>query len=192
MEAIDLLRTRRSVKAADMAEPGPDERELRLIIEAGLRVPDHGKLGPWRVQLLRKAGQRALGEVFAEHYRRLFPNAAPSSIEFERMRPQRAPVLLVVTSKPVQPHKIPLMEQMLSAAAVCMNLLNAAHALGFAAQWLTEWPAYDAGVRAALGHGEGDQVVGFIYVGARREAPEERDRPAYDAVVSEWAGPARP
>ena len=184
---LDLLHTRRSVKATDLVEPGPDASALDAILRAATRVPDHGKLTPWHVQVLHKPGQARLGGFLAELFAKEIPDANDKQIAFERDRPQRAPLLLVVTSKPRIPHKIPEMEQLLSVGAVCTSILIAAHAQGYAGQWLTEWPAYRPEVRTFLGHaGEHDRIVGFLYLGTAREAPQERARPVLDDVVSEF------
>lgn len=190
-DTLDLLLTRRSVVAKNLGEPGPDAATLEKIIAAGLRVPDHGKLGPWRVQILHKAGQAALGEVFARAYAADNPGAEERLIEMERQRPQRCPVLLAVTSRidPLHP-KIPEIEQRLSGGALCQNILVAAHASGFAAQWLTEWVAFHPAVKQALGHDAETDIIGFIYIGTPVEAPTERGRPAFEDVVSEWTGPS--
>ncbi|WPZ35757.1 nitroreductase [Thalassobaculum sp. OXR-137] len=189
-DTLDLLLTRRSVVAKNLGEPGPDAETLKKIIAAGLRVPDHGKIGPWRVQILLKDGQAALGDVFASAYLAENPDAEERMVEMERHRPQRSPVLLAVTSK-IDPHhpKIPELEQRLSGGALCQNILVAAHASGFAAQWLTEWPAFHASVKEALGHSPETDIIGFIYIGTPTEAPTERGRPAYEDVVSAWTGP---
>ncbi len=186
MTTIDSLLTRRSVVALKLTEPGPDDAQLERIITAGMRVPDHGKLTPWRIQILRKPAQEALGDLFAERFAENTPGTGARLIVTERQRPQRAPILLVVTSTPVIESRIPMMEQMLSAGAVCLNLLHASHALGFSAQWLTEWPAYDDVIKDALGCGPDDQIVGFVYIGSAAEPPVERPRPAISDVVSEW------
>lgn len=187
---MDLLLTRRSVVAKNLGEPGPDAETLRKIIAAGLRVPDHGKLGPWRVQVLHKQGQAALGDAFASIYRADNPDAEDRLVEAERLRPQRSPILLVVTAR-IDPHhpKIPEIEQRMSGGALCQNVLVAAHASGFAAQWLTEWPAFHPAVKQALGHTPETDIIGMIYIGTPTEAPTERGRPAYEDVVSEWTGP---
>lgn len=191
MDTLDLLLTRRSVVAKDMGEPGPDDATLTKILSAGIRVPDHGKLGPWRIQILRKAGQAALGEVLAKIYAAEHPEAEERLVEIERQRPQRAPILLAVTARidPVHP-KIPVMEQSLSGGALCQNILVAAHASGFVAQWLTEWPSYHPAVREALGHSPDTEIIGFIYIGTAMNPPSERPRPTLEQVVSEWSGPA--
>ncbi|MEQ9814396.1 MAG: nitroreductase [Azospirillaceae bacterium] len=191
MNAIDLILTRRSVKAMDLKEPGPSPAELEQILRAGTRVPDHGKLTPWHIQVLDKPGQAALGDFLGRLFKENIPEANEKQVEFERQRPQRAPLLLVVTSK-VRPHpKIPDLEQRLSSAAVCTTLLHAANALGYGAQWLTEWPAFRPEVREFLGHDrEQDQIVGFVHIGSRDAIPEDRDRPELADVVSTWSGPA--
>ncbi len=189
MEAIDLLTTRRSVLVRDLAEPGPTENQLDKILEAGMRVPDHGKIGPWRIQVITKRGQLELGNLFADLFQEEHgARATASMLDFERERPQRAPVLLVITSNLQVQHKIPIMEQRLSGGALCMNILNASHALGFAAQWLTEWPAFKDEVKRNLGHDAGVDIIGFIYIGTPREQPKQRDRPPYDSVVTKWSG----
>lgn len=190
MDTLDLLLTRRSISAKDMAEPGPDDATLQKILSAGIRVPDHGKLGPWRIQVLRKPGQEALGAVLAEIFKAENPQAEERQVELERKRPQRAPILLAVTARidPLHP-KIPVMEQKLSGGALCQNILVAAHASGFAAQWLTEWPAYHPAVREVLGHAPDTEIIGFIYIGTPTVPPSERPRPTLEQAVSEWTGP---
>lgn len=190
MDTVSLLHTRRSVKAADLVEPGPDAAALEAILAAATRVPDHGKLAPWHIQVLHKDGQAALGEVFARVFRAEHPDANDKQIAFERARPQRAPLLLAVTAKLRPGHKIPEWEQILSGGAVCTLILVAAQAQGYAGQWLTEWPAYRDEVVRALGHDPvTDRILGFMYLGTAANAPEERARPERETVVSVWAGP---
>ena len=184
LDRLDALIRRRSVVAKNLGEPGPDDRALEQILQAGLRVPDHGKLGPWRLQVLRKPAQAMLGDVLAEAFAADHPDAREDQIAFERARPARAPVLIAVSSRLRRQHKIPEIEQLLSCGAVCQNLLNAAVLLGFGAQWLTEWPAYDARVKAALDVPEDDHIIGFISIGTPLEAPNERPRPEFETVVS--------
>lgn len=182
---LDLLHTRRSVKAGNLIEPGPDASQLEAILRAATRVPDHGKLTPWYIQVLHKPGQAKLGDFLASLFASEIAEANDKQIAFERDRPQRAPLLLVVTYKPLIPHKIPEVEQILSAGAVCTHILMAAHAQGFAAQWLSEWPAYREEVRRFLGHdGVHDQIAGFIFIGTPSEPPQERARPTLDDVTS--------
>ena len=189
MEAIELLRTRRSVLVRNLSDPGPSKEELNAIIEAGLRVPDHGKIGPWRIQIITDKGQRKLGDIFARAFKKEHGDRATDPmIEFEKNRPNRAPCLLVITSNIIVPHKIPEMEQKLSGGALCMNILNAAHALGYSAQWLTEWVSYNAEIKVALGHDPSVDIIGMIYIGTPLEQPQQRARPSINTVVSEWSG----
>ena len=190
-EIIDFLLTRRSVTARNMTEPGPSADELDNILRAGMRVPDHGRLGPWRFIVIKGDARAAFGDVLGEAFKKENPDAFEELIEVERERFQRAPVVIAVVSRVIKEHKIPEWEQTLSSGAACVNMLNAAHAIGYAAQWLTEWPAYNADVAAALGLAEHERIAGFVYVGTPKEPPTERQRAEYEAVVSEWNPPAQ-
>ena len=185
---IDLLLTRRSVLAMNLGEPGPDEESLQKILRAGIRVPDHGRAEPWRIQILHKDAQRAFAEICVEIFKRENPAAAEVQIDAERERPQRSPLLLIVTShpKPEKFAKVPEIEQTLSSAAVCQTILIATQALGYNAQWVTDWPAYHPEVRAALGHQVDTKIIGFIHIGTASEPPNERPRPELETIVSEW------
>lgn len=185
-EIIDFLLKRRSIVVRNMIEPGPSEEELDMILRASLRVPDHGKMGPWRFILLRGDAQVRFGEVVGEAYRKANPDAIDEQVEIERERFQRAPLVIAVVSRVQKEHKIPVWEQELSSGAACMNMLNASLALGFAAQWITEWPAYNADVASALGLGDNERIAGFVYVGSAANAPDERGRPELGDIVSEW------
>lgn len=182
--AIETLLQRRSVVAKNIREPGPSDHELDMILKAGIRVPDHGKIGPWRLQILEKPVQAMLGEVLATLFSGENADVREDQIEAERARPSRAPVLIVVSSRLQRDHKIPEVEQLLSCGAVCQNILNAATLLGFAAQWLTEWPAYDDRVKQALGIPLDQHIIGFISIGTASEPPNERPRPDFESVVS--------
>ncbi len=184
VDRLEPLIRRRSVVAKNLGEPGPDDQALEQILRAGVRVPDHGKLGPWRLQVLKKPAQALLGDILAEAYATDHPDAREEQIAFERVRPGRAPRLIVVSSRLHREHKIPEIEQLLSCGAVCQNLLNAAVLLGFGAQWLTEWPAYDDRVKAALGVPPDEHIIGFVSIGTPSEPPNERPRPEFETVVS--------
>ncbi len=187
---LDLLMRRRSVLAKDLAEPGPNAEQLQTILAAGLRVPDHGRVEPWRIQVLHKAAQASLAKVCRDVFER--ENAAASSalIEAEHERMQRSPVLLIVSSHPDPQRfeKVPEIEQLLSAGALCQNMLIAAQALGFGAQWVTGWPAYHPEIRTALGHSADTEIVGFVHIGTPAEPPRERPRPDPEVIISEWEG----
>ena len=187
---IEFITHRSSVKSVDMHDPGPNDDELKTIIQAGLRVPDHGKIGPWRIQIVKKDAQKKLGKIYGELFRKDNPTAPEDVVEFNAMRCQQAPVMLVVTSYPDASKfmKVPLMEQKLSGGALCQNLLNGAHALGYVAQWLTGWPAYHPEVKKALGHSNETEIIGFIFIGTAEQPKMERERASAEKVVSEWTG----
>ena len=185
--ALSLLETRRSGRPRDLVEPGPSADELRRILAIAARTPDHGKLHPWR--FVHIAPQRR--EAFADLLRRAYlaDNPEPGRLELEANDrfARQAPELVVALSTPTVPHKIPLWEQQLSCGAACMNLLLATHALGFAGGWVTGWAAYSPAVREAFATGEHDRIAGFIFLGTPGAEQEERMRPAFEEVASEWA-----
>lgn len=184
---LDLLLTRRSGKARDMVAPGPDADQLAAILRAATRVPDHGKLAPWRFVVVPDEGRGKLAETLETAYRSEKPDAGRLELQAMRDFAQNAPCLVVVMSHPNPASHIPLWEQQLSVGAVCMNLLNAAHAQGFVANWLTGWPAYSPAVREALGE-PGELVAGFMFIGTPTKPLEERPRPALQDVVRYWQG----
>lgn len=184
---LSLLATRRSGKPRDLIAPGPDADQMRAILEIAARTPDHGKLAPWRFVIVRDDQRDALADLLEHAYRT--ENPAPGKLEIEAMRQyaRQAPALVVVLSSPRAESHIPVWEQELSAGAAAMNLLHAVHASGFAGGWLTGWPAYSPTVRDAFGSGI-ERVVGFVFIGTPGKAQEERPRPDYASVVSEWRG----
>lgn len=184
-DLIDFLLSRRSVLADTMDGPGPSDEELRRIIGAGIRVPDHGRLMPWRFIVIRGEAREKLGTVIGRSFRRDNPDAHEKRVLREQQRFIRAPVVVAVVSSVHKGHKIPEWEQILSSGAACQTILIAALSMGYAAQWLTEWYAYDSQVGDALGLRDGDRVAGFLYIG-NAESPNERVRPCYGDVVSEW------
>jgi nitroreductase len=190
MDTIDVITQRQSVGADFLVEPGPGPDDLQKILSAALRVPDHGRLFPWRIQVLDKAAQKDLAEVYVARYKALHPDARDNQVEHERKRPQRAPILLVVSNRLDPMHKIPVLEQTLSGGALCMNILNAAHALGFAANWVTGWPAFDDEVKRALGVPPNSQIIAFIHLGTPGAPPKDRIRPKLEDIVSTWKGAA--
>lgn len=183
---LSALETRRSGKARDLVAPGPDDATLRRIVAVAARTPDHGKLAPWRFVIVPAERREALAAVIADAYRQAYPDAADYEVEATARFARHAPALVVVLYSPRQA-KIPLWEQELSAGAACMNLLHAAHALGFVGSWLTEWPAYSDAVRDAFGVAP-ERIAGFIFIGTPVKALEERLRPNLDEVVSDWGG----
>ena len=186
-ETIDFLTTRRSTVARMMDEPGPSDDEIKKIMEAGMRVPDHGRLTPWRFIVIRGDARDTIGNVIADAFKRNNPDAIEEQIEIEQERLTRAPVVIAVVSRVQKEHKIPEWEQMLSAGAACQTMLIAAQSMGYAAQWLTEWYAYDDDVKAAIGAEAGDEIAGFVYLGTGTGKLSDRARPEYDNIVSEWS-----
>ncbi len=185
--AMKLLLERRSVLANKLGPPGPDSDQLREILTAGARVPDHKKLVPWRFILFQGDARAAFGGVLAAACASAEPDASDTRLETESARFSRAPVVVAVISKTVESASVPEWEQILSAGAACQNLLIAANALGFSSQWITEWYAYDASVCSALALEDGERVAGFVYIGTAREPPAERERPDIDRITSSWA-----
>jgi|TARA_B100000614_G_scaffold255243_1_gene271919 nitroreductase len=185
-ETIDLLLTRRSAKALTMVEPGPSDSEIEMILRAGARVPDHGKLAPWRFILFKDDARAKFGDLLAKIYAEVETRATEEQIAFERGRLSRAPLVVAVVSRVTPGIKIPEWEQILSAGAVCQNMLIAATALGYGAQWLTEWYAFDASVNEALGLGENERVAGYLYFGSESVPKDERPRPELSDITSEW------
>ena len=182
---LALLHTRRSGKPRDMIAPGPDATQLRAIMEAAIRVPDHGKLAPWRFVVIGDGQRDRLADLLTSAYRAEKPDAGRLEIEAMEQFARQAPTLIVALSSPVAGSKIPVWEQELSVGAACMNLLTAAHASGFVGSWLTGWPTYSDAVRDAFG-GAGDKIAGFIFIGSPARDLEERPRPDYDNVVTNW------
>lgn len=184
LPVLEFMRTRRSVPAKTMSDPGPDEESIRSMIEIAARVPDHGKLTPWRFiryapDYRQKLGEKALARAMEKD-----PSLNEEMREMELHRFTRAPVVIAVVSR-AQPHpKIPEWEQMMSAGAAAMNLLIAANAHGWDAQWITEWVAFDQKLAPALGLEDGERLAGFVYIGTRTMPKTERDRPELAKIYS--------
>ena len=177
---------RRSVLAKKMRNHPIKEDDLQTIINAGIRVPDHGALNPWKIKIIKDDKLKVIDEeVILTEFKKENPEASIESIEIESKRLQRASVVLAVISTPVEHPKIPNWEMVLSSGAVCMNILSCAQSLGYAAQWLTEWYAYNAKMLEYLGGRSGiDRISGFIYIGHKVEEPKERRRPEPQKVVT--------
>ncbi|MEA3037150.1 MAG: hypothetical protein QOH04_2927 [Sphingomonadales bacterium] len=189
---LALLRTRRSGRPRDLVEPGPDAAELREILALATRVPDHGKLAPWRFIHVAKDARDAFADLLERAYR-AGKAEEPGRLEIEAAHrfAHQAPELVVAVSSPVEGTKIPLWEQQLSCGAACMTLLLAAHAMGFAGGWVTGWAAYSPEVLAGLGGRDGERIAAFLFLGTPGAPLEERIRPSVDHAASEWT-PARP
>ena len=183
--AIDLLLSRRSGSAKTMTGPGPDAEELRTILRAAARVPDHGKLFPWRFIVFEGDARARMGALLVECLKET-ETATPERAALEAGRFLRAPVVVGVVSRVRGAIPIPEWEQQLSAGAVCQTMLIAASALGFVANWITEWCAYHPLVLERLGLKPGERIAGFIYIGKSTVPLEERARPDMEKIVSRF------
>src|ERR1035437_4836491 len=183
-DALQLLKTRRSVKPMELTGPGPSKPEIDTMLAVASRVPDHGKLAPWRFIVFEGDARVATGAAFAADR----ADATPEQIAFERNRLTRAPLVIAVVSR-AGPHvKIPEWEQQLSAGASAMSLVIAAHAMGFAASWITEWYAYDRRVLDKLGVAPKDRPAAFFNIGRAANPPEDAEPPPLAAIVSYFGG----
>lgn len=187
--ALQFLRNRRSVPAAQLAPPGPTPEQLREIIATAIRVPDHGKLTPWRlITLAGDAGAR-YGEALAALHARVEPGVPDKVLAKDRDRFAHSPVVLAVVARIDEHHpKIPAQEQLLSAGCLAFNLLLSAQAAGFGAQWLTGWSCYDRKAAKLLGLADNERAIAYIHVGSRGAEPPERKRPDVDQVMGAWRG----
>jgi nitroreductase len=181
---LALLRSRRSARPRDLAAPGPAAAELREILTLAVRVPDHGKLHPWRFVHVAQDRRAAFAELLDRAYRANNPEPGRLELEANARFAQQAPELVVALFSPSE-GKIPAWEQELSCGAACFNLELAAHAMGYAAGWVTGWAAYSPIVLAAFGQPH-ERIAGFIFLGTPAAGLEERPRPDYDEVVSNW------
>ena len=186
-DALSLLTSRRTIPAIALGVPGPDAGQLDTLLSIAVRVPDHGKLKPWRFIVFEGAAREAAGEKLLALKLAEDPGLDDARKEQERTRLSRAPLVIAVVSTAAPHFKIPEWEQQMSAAAACMNLVLGAHAMGFAAQWLTEWYAYDEKAKALFGIEEGERVVGFVHIGTPQEEPVDRPRPDVETVMTRWS-----
>ncbi len=181
------LKTRRTIPASQLGEPAPDPATLDEMLTIAARVPDHGKLAPWRFILFDRAAREkavaGLVEIAQKH-----PDEKERTIREAKAKGfLDAPLVVAVVSAPIADHpKIPLWEQQLSSACVALNLLHAANAYGFSANWLTGWYAYDAEAKAWLGLKPGEKIAGFLHIGTPTVPPVERDRPDVGGITGEW------
>ena len=185
-ETLDLLETRRSVPANALVEPAPTAAELDRMLTIAARVPDHGKLAPWRFIVIEGEARVALGQKFAALLREIDSGAPDQRVEALANQFAQSALVVAVVSR-AGPHvKIPEWEQQLSAGAVCMNLTIAANAMGFGAQWLTGWATYEPRAREILGLDAEERVAGFIHIGTPAERWADRPRPSLDDIVTRW------
>ncbi len=185
-ECLSRLLQRRSVPPRWLGEPGPSGPEVETLLTVAARVPDHGKLVPWRFILIQGEARGRLGDILTAVFQADNPGAGPEQVAAERERFTQAPLVVAVVSRVVPHVKIPDWEQVLSAGAVCMNLLTGATALGYGASWLSGWAAFDRRVLDALGLKPEERIAGFVHIGTAKETPTDRDRPSLDNIVTRF------
>lgn len=186
-EVVEFLSQRRSNLAKTMSVPGPSEDQIMQMLTIAARVPDHRKLAPWRFIQFEGKKRADFGQHIASVFMKDNPNAPLDRSIFEGQRLMRAPLVICVVSSPVDCVRgTPVWEQELSSGAVCFNLCLAAQALGFAAQWLTEWYAYDDIINSALGLSPSERVAGYIYIGTTEVLASQRTRPEISKKLKIW------
>ncbi len=186
IEKSSFFSSRRSVLARKMSNAEIPVDHLDLILKAGIRVPDHGALNPWKLKVIMGKSLKYIDEnIIKKEFLKANPEADDDTIKKESTRLQRASVVIAVISSPKEHFKIPEWEMRLSSGAVCMNLLSCAQSMNYAAQWLTEWYAYNENLLKYLG-GEvkKDKIAGFIYIGHKIEEPMERKRPDPKNIIT--------
>jgi nitroreductase len=182
--ALDLLKTRSSPKAADLVPPAPSEAQLAEMLTIAARVPDHGMMKPWRFIVLPKETRAPIVDKLVANFRAGNPNATDAEADKQRLRFGDSPLIITVVCKTVPNAKVPDIEQLLSAGAACMNMLNAAHVMGFGANWLTGWAAFDKSSKELFGLAENEQIVGFVHIGTAKGETFQRPRPDLSQIVS--------
>lgn len=181
---LDFMRTRRSVPAKTMGAPGPDETEILDMAQIASRIPDHGKIAPWRFIHYSEDAKARLDKRIYERARKKYPDLSGEALQIEAGRMGRSPTVIGLISAAIDHPKIPRWEQELSSGAAGLAWLIAANAHGYDAQWLTEWIAFDETLAADLGCREGERIAGFIHIGTRTAPKTERDRPAIETVFT--------
>lgn len=185
-DALDLLKTRRSLKPMDMTGPGPSPAEIETILTIGSRVPDHGKMVPWRFIVFEGDGLARAGEIIANVFQKKNPGATDDQLSAERKRFAQAPLIIGVVSRTAPHPKVPPWEQELSAGASAMSIVLAANALGYAANWLTGWMAFDRDVLDGFGLKPDEKIAGFIHIGKAARANDDRPRPVLGEIVTRF------
>jgi nitroreductase len=183
-DALELLKSRNSSRAQDLGLPAPTDAQLTEMLSIAARVPDHGKMVPWRFIVLSKETRPEFVEKLTANFRAGNPGASEQEVEKQKLRFGDSPVIVTVVSRTAPNPKVPEIEQILSAGAACMNLLHAANALGFGANWLTGWAAFDKSSKELFGLKDNEQIVGFIHIGTRKGEGFDRPRPALSEIVS--------
>ncbi|MCR9122693.1 MAG: nitroreductase [Phyllobacteriaceae bacterium] len=189
-DVLSFLERRKSVPLSQFRGPGPDEQTLRRLIGIAARVPDHGRLEPWRFIIYRPEHGERIGAALAELALSRNPEMREDELDRERKRLSRAPVAIGVVSTAAEHERIPVWEQFLSAGAAAMTLVTAATAHGFAVNWVTGWYSDDAEARAILGLSPDERMAGIVHIGDYDTTVPDRPRPDIDALISDYAGPA--
>ncbi len=184
INAIELLRTRRSPRIPDLADPGPSAVQIETLLTVAARVPDHGKLVPWRFLVMQGEKKKRIADGLIQIFGASHPEATEDQIKKEPERLSNSPLVVAVISRAGPHAKIPEWEQVLSAGAACMNLVVAAHALGFGANWVTGWAAYERPALQLIGVGADERVAGFVHIGTPKAAQAERPRPPLADIVT--------
>lgn len=187
---LSHLQKRRSVPSLNLAGDRADDAKIAMMLEIAARVPDHGKLAPWRFIVYPENMGDEIGSYLSNLWRSENATATSDRLELEKTRFARAPLVIGVVSCPVKEHKIPVWEQELSAGAVCLNLIHAAYAFGYIGQWLTEWYTFHRDAARHLGAGEGERFAGFIHIGTPMISPSERPRPVIKDITTLWSNPS--
>jgi nitroreductase len=186
MTLLDVMLARTTPK--ELVAPAPDSKALNMALEAAVAAPDHGRLRPWRFILIENSMRQNFGAILAQALKRRKPEATEAELEREAAKPLRAPLVIAVGAKIVSRPGVPEVEQILAVGAAIQNLSLALYAQGYAASWKTGEPAYDVGVKAALGLGDSDAIVGFIYVGTPASAASPRPRSPASEFLQHWNG----
>ena len=187
MDAMECLLGRQSTPAANLAEPTPSDDEILELLQAAMRAPDHAALRPWRFLAIRGERRKALGDIFADSLAKREPGATAEDVEKARGKPVRAPLVLAVWAKITENHpKVPTIEQVIATGAAAQNLLNALHARGYQAIWVTGAPCYDENVKGSLGLEPKDALVGFIHIGTTKGSTPKKNRPDPAEFLQTW------
>ena len=185
---LDFLRQRHSTPSRLLGAPGPNEAQLREMLQIAVCVPDHGRLAPWRFLRIAGDARTAIGSRLVEIHQREHPDATEAALEKEQSRFSFAPVVIAVVGRITAGHKVPEIEQRLSGGAVCLQLVQAATAMGFGAQWLTGWAAYHPEIHAFLGLANHEEIIGFVHVGTANGEPPASQRPEAATLLTDWHG----
>ncbi len=183
---LSLLKSRRSAGFGALGEPGPSDKQINELLEIAVRVPDHGKLAPWRFILFEGDARQRAGEILEKRFRQLNPGCDERTIIKQGKMLELAPVVIAVVSTLIEHEKIPAIEQQLSAGAVCQNLLLASTAMGFGCQWLSGWMAYDREFLELIGVEDNENIAGFIYIGKLKKTMPDRPRPDVATKLTRW------